>query len=267
MTIEELKHEIINYLLNNIGGQYVNFHEKPTDLDKSIATMKDIVLGDIMDFLKSQNYIDDIVDVLTQVVADCLQLNINVYQCNESYIQKVQICGGPGCKDINVKFTHNPQNAHENHYDSIVRSPKPPSMECCLYSDVVKKPIKHEQPMNIKRGTEMNPIVIDDFLPLETIKQEIIPKEESDIKEEIEELPLDLSMPKKPQSGHTEENNDSGKTNNEAAENFENTKVKEEPSAVAVSDIISDVTYISDDCEDQITILDDHPARLNKILL
>ena len=164
MTIEELKHEIINYLLNNIG-QYVNVHEKPTDLDKSIATMKDIVLGDIMDFLKSQNYIDDIVDVLIQVVADWLQLNINVYQHNESYIQKVHICGRPGCKDINVKFTCNPQNAHENHHDSIVMSSKPTSMESSLCSDVVKKPMKHEQPRNIKRGTEMNPIVIDDFLP------------------------------------------------------------------------------------------------------
>ena len=133
-----------------------------------------------------------------------------MYQCNESYIQRVQICTGPGCKDINVKFTYNSQNAHENHYDSIVRSSKPPSMESSLYSEVVKKQMKHGQPMNMKRGTEMNPIVIDDFLPLETIKQEIIQKEENDIKEEIEEMPLDLSMPKKPQSGHTEENN-SGK--------------------------------------------------------
>ena len=176
------------------------------------------------------------------------------------------MCGGPGCKDINVKFTCNPQNAHDNHYDSIVTSPKPPSMECCLYSDVVKKPIKHEQPMNIKRGTEMNPIVIDDFPLLETIKQEIIPKDESNNKQEIEELPLDLSMPKKPQSGNTEENNISGMTNNEPAENFENVQVKEEPSAVAVNNIISDVTYISDDGEDLITILDDHPTRPNNMI-
>ena len=57
-------------------------------------------------------------------------------------------------------------------------------------------------------------------------------------------------MPTNPQSQHTEEKSNSGKTNNEVAENFENIQVKEEPSSMAVSDIISDVTYVSDDCED-----------------
>ena len=98
MMLEDLKHEIITYLLMNIG-EYVNYHEKPKDFDESIASMKDIALSDIMDFLKNQNYIDDIVDVLTQVVADCLKLNINVFQRNTNIkkkdnIQKIQICGG-----------------------------------------------------------------------------------------------------------------------------------------------------------------------------
>ena len=137
ITLEDFKHNIITYLLGNVD-KYVDYHQEPEKFEESIATMKDIILSDKMDFLKNCNYIDDIVNVLMQVVADCLDVNINVFQRKGNYIKKIQICGRPNSKDIYVKFTWNPQNEKGNHYDSTIRSLKLPSPKP-LYSDVVKK--------------------------------------------------------------------------------------------------------------------------------
>ena len=250
MTIDDLKKQIINYLLNNVQ-RYVNFHEEPKDLRESLATMRDVVLGDVMDFLKSRNYIQDRVDVLMQVVADCLRLNINVYQQNRSYIQIVQISGGHGSKEVNVKFTRNPQNAHQNHYDSIVKySQKMSTNTPLLYSDVLKK--KMTQPiLEFNRGSKVNPIIIDDFLPLEKEKEQIDIKMKLDIKQyvQIEELPINLSLPKKINSIDTQPK--------EIVIN-DLIEVKEEAQS-PLSDVISDVTYVSGDYDS------DGPGRPNNI--
>ena len=140
-----------------------------------------------------------------------------------------------------------------NHYDSIIRLPKLPSLHL-LYSDVVKK-------HNITTGTENNPIVIDDFPVLEKTKLPVDIKvmkpgikNEFDTKKHVQELPLDLSIPKMNRQQHgqihcmtVEENKD------------QEPKVKEEPE-VSVSDVISNVTYISDDGQNELTIIDDEPT-------
>ena len=87
---------------------------------------------------------------------------------------------------------------HGSHYDSIIRVSKP-SCPHPLYRDVVKK----NAMTTVTHGTENNPIVIDDDFPvLERKKPEcdiqviiLQIKTELNIKE-VQEPPLDLSMPK-----------------------------------------------------------------------
>ena len=63
-----------------------------------------------------------------------------------------------------------------------------------------------QQILEFRTGLKVNPIIIDDFPPLEKVKEEIDIKLELDIKEDvhIEELPINLPFPKKKNSTDTQ---------------------------------------------------------------
>ena len=110
-------------------------------------------------------------------------------------------------------------------------------------------------------GTENNPIVIDDFPALEKTKPPVDIKvmkpgikNEFDTKEDAQELPLDLLMLKMNRQQHGQIHHMTVEENKD-----QEPKVKEEPE-VSVSDVISDVTYISDDDQNELTIIDDEPT-------
>ena len=75
----------------------------------------------ILDFFKSGQFVRDVVDIIIQVVADALGLNVFIYQDNEGCLEVLKICGGAFCKDICMKFMHDNKHSIGNHYKPIMR--------------------------------------------------------------------------------------------------------------------------------------------------
>ena len=77
---------------------------------------------DATDFFTDKSYTADVVDVLVQVAADALKVNIMVYQkhAKTAAIQVLKHACKESDKYIYLKFTYNKEYPSENHYDSIV---------------------------------------------------------------------------------------------------------------------------------------------------
>ena len=78
-------------------------------------------VSEILDFFGSSQFVKDVVDIIIQVIADALGLNVFMYQYNEGYLEVLKICGGALCKDICVKFTHDNKHSIGNHYEPLVK--------------------------------------------------------------------------------------------------------------------------------------------------
>ena len=82
-------------------------------------TIVDMLLSDIIDFFTNKNYNQNAVDVLMKIVADDLNIDLNIYQNNRGQIQILNFAGDNSTHTVNVKFTHNYSNTAINHYDAI----------------------------------------------------------------------------------------------------------------------------------------------------
>ena len=74
-----------------------------------------------MDFFQDRLYTKDVVDLLVQVTADALGIEIYIYQNNNGNIKQLHYKGGPITKPVHLKFTHNDRNPAGNHYDAIMK--------------------------------------------------------------------------------------------------------------------------------------------------
>ena len=63
----------------------------------------------------------NVVDIVIQVVADALGLNIFIYQDNNGYLEVLKVCGGALCKNVCLKFMHDNRHSISNHYEPIIR--------------------------------------------------------------------------------------------------------------------------------------------------
>ena len=81
----------------------------------------DNFITEILDFFRSGQFLRDVVDIVIQVVADALGLNIFIYQDNNGYHEVLKVCGGALCKDACVKFMHDNRHSISNHYEPIIR--------------------------------------------------------------------------------------------------------------------------------------------------
>ena len=63
----------------------------------------------------------DVVNILIQVAANALNLNINIFQSNQGKTQFLKYSGGTCFHTIFVKFTHDPVFSGLNHYEPIVK--------------------------------------------------------------------------------------------------------------------------------------------------
>ena len=81
----------------------------------------DNFVTEILDFLRSSQFLRDVVDIVIQVVADACGLNIFIYQDNNGYLEVLKVCGGALSKDLCVKFMHDNRHSLGSHYEPIVR--------------------------------------------------------------------------------------------------------------------------------------------------
>ena len=108
---------------------------------------------------------ENVVDLLIQVAADALGLDIYIYQKNDENVQVLKYSGGPLCKPVHV-FTHNNIHSQGNHYDAILKEIKEDS-DCNLHllSDVALQqqlPTAHKH--NLKHMTSENNQVFNSYV-------------------------------------------------------------------------------------------------------
>ena len=88
-----------------------------------ICTDSDVLVEEILDFYLGRNYTKNVVDLIVKLASDALRINIYIFENSDGQILRIRSLGGLECKDVFVKFTHNPIHNLGNHYDSILIKP------------------------------------------------------------------------------------------------------------------------------------------------
>ena len=122
MDQDEARNCIIEELIEN-HQKYVQFHFKhDPDKIKTFLSNSDDLVNEVMDFFHTRNYNKDVVDLLVQVSADALGLDVHIFQNNKGKIQMLKYSGGLASKPVYLKFTHNDLHPVGNHYDAVTLS-------------------------------------------------------------------------------------------------------------------------------------------------
>ena len=119
ITIQETTSLILSYLLENIQ-KYTQFHIIKYSKSTSIA---DDLATEVFDFFNTRDFNKDVVDLIVQVAADAMGLDIFILQKNEEEkVQIIKCSGGPVSKRIFLRFKRNDLHSQGNHYDAIVKT-------------------------------------------------------------------------------------------------------------------------------------------------
>ena len=120
LTLEHCITKIVSHLCQN-HQLYSAFHE--SSCTKYAA---DQLISDALDFFRNGQFLADVVDLLMQITADALLLNLFIYQRNGESIQVLNFKHPEADRIVRVKFTHDDKFPGGNHYDAIVRINTPP---------------------------------------------------------------------------------------------------------------------------------------------
>ena len=116
VTQEQLTQHVMKFLCLNYE-KYTMYHTQgEKDMEPTIV---DTLLSDIIDFFANKNYNQNAIDVVMKIVADVLNIDLNIYQNNRGQIQVLNFAGDNSMRTVNVKFTHDNSNTVINHYDAI----------------------------------------------------------------------------------------------------------------------------------------------------
>ena len=122
---------IIDQAIEN-SQQYSLYHYNKTLTQKESLNNTDSFMSELIDFFNSRDFTCDVVDLIIQIAADALGLNIYIYQENilqneensteESRTEVIKMSGGQLCKDVYMKFIHNNINVQGNHYEPLLKT-------------------------------------------------------------------------------------------------------------------------------------------------
>ena len=132
LTLEDCITKIVTHLCQH--------HRKYNDFHRSSSSdyAADQLISDALDFFRNGQFLTDVVDLLMQITADALKLDIFIYQCSLDNIQALHFQHPKSDRVVCLKFTHNNLNPGGNHYNAIVRVIEPQS-NLLLISDVASK--------------------------------------------------------------------------------------------------------------------------------
>ena len=118
ITRDEIFPKIVSHLCDRYAD-YVNFHT----FENSPLPPPDTLITDALTFFRTGNFntnIVYIVDLLMQITADALMLNLFIYQKAGENVQVLQFHNPDSQRIVRCKFTHNNQHSGGNHYDAII---------------------------------------------------------------------------------------------------------------------------------------------------
>ena len=120
ISVEKAMQTVMKYLCSNFE-KYMKYHyQRKEDMEPTLA---DTLIADVIDFFSSQNFNMNVVDLLSQITADVMHLDIIIYQNNNGQIQLVTGDDNP-MRTIRLKFTHDNLHPQGNHYEAIVMKKK-----------------------------------------------------------------------------------------------------------------------------------------------
>ena len=122
ITIENAKQLILEQLIDQ-HNMYVKFQTFDDRHQGDICTDSDVLVEEILDFYLGRNYTKNVVDFIGKLASDALGINIYIVENSDGQILRVRSLRGLACKDVFVKFTHNPIHNLWNHYDAILMKP------------------------------------------------------------------------------------------------------------------------------------------------
>ena len=120
LNIQEVKDLVVEQALES-HDKYIEFHTSTLNIMAHYMSTSGNFVSEILDFFLSGQFVKDVVDIVIQVVADALALNVFIYQDNRGLVEVLKICGEALCKDICVKFTHDNKHSIGNHYEQLVK--------------------------------------------------------------------------------------------------------------------------------------------------
>ena len=115
LSIQKATEIIMKYLCVNFN-RYTAYHQKKLE-----PTTGDTLISDVIDFFASRNYNTNIVDLLMQISADALELQLNIYQNNSGRVQVFNFTSDKPKYLLHLKFSHDPKHPLGNHYDAITK--------------------------------------------------------------------------------------------------------------------------------------------------
>ena len=115
ITLEELIRKIVSHMCLHYED-YTNFHT----FAESPLPPSDTLIEDALEFFRYGNYMSDIVDLLMQITADALHINLFIYQKSGENIQVLNFQHPLTDRIVRVQFTHDNMHSQGNHYDSII---------------------------------------------------------------------------------------------------------------------------------------------------
>ena len=128
----EVQDLIIDQAIEN-SEQYSLYHLNKTLMERQTLQNTDSFMSELMDLFESRDFTRDIVDLIMQIAADALGLNIYIYQENIlpnrqiwygriMHTEIIKMPGGQPCKDVYLKFTHNNIHPQGNHYEPPLKT-------------------------------------------------------------------------------------------------------------------------------------------------
>ena len=153
-------------------------------------TDSDVLVEEILDFYLGQNYTKNVVDLIVKLASDALGINIYIFQNSDGQILRVRSLRGLACKDVFVKFTHNPIHNLGNHYYTILMKPDFQNLDLLLNAAVSE--IIEPKSVNKKHP----PPAHHQSPPSTQLQSPSLPN--ASLSEEYDSQPLDLSTKNTP---------------------------------------------------------------------
>ena len=142
ITIDNTKQFILEQLIDN-HDMYGKFQAFDSWNEGDRCTDSNVLIEDILDFYSGKNYMKNVVNWIVKLASDALGINIYIYENSDGQIPRVRNMGGLACKDVFVKFTHNPIHNLGNHYNAILMKPDFHNLDLLLntaVSEIIQPP-------------------------------------------------------------------------------------------------------------------------------
>ena len=112
---------ILDHLCNE-NEKYLNFYTKRAA--HLFVTTLDLKMEEVICFFDFGNFNVNVVDLLLQITAYALNLDIYIIQDNEGIVQILKVPGGNFTKKVYLKYMHDNKYAGTNHYVPLIKKKK-----------------------------------------------------------------------------------------------------------------------------------------------